>query len=202
MPRITHKRQVLKTGNLTLEEKTVEFRPGVKQEHQSFNIGETGYAVMIVALDHDGNILMLREFMSAVEETQLGLPKGKIEFNQTPEQAAKKELLEEVGITGTFESLGIISPSSPAYLGLRTYAFLVTNIAIATKEGGDEMENLHTESATFDDVESKFIDDPAIDPRVIVALLRAKKRLRLSRPDKKTPPLFYRGDNPLMRSGI
>ena len=58
---------------------------------------ETPGAVVIVPLTDEGQVRMVRQYRSAVGEFLLELPAGTLEPNETPEQAAPRELAEETG---------------------------------------------------------------------------------------------------------
>src|SRR5262249_18088057 len=53
--------------------------------------------VSIVALTAEGHLLLVRQYRPAVEQVTLELPCGHVEPGETPEEAARKELLEETG---------------------------------------------------------------------------------------------------------
>jgi ADP-ribose pyrophosphatase len=59
-------------------------------------VGTPG-AVVIVPLTHDHQVRMVRQYRSAIREFLLELPAGTLEPNETPEQAAPRELAEETG---------------------------------------------------------------------------------------------------------
>jgi ADP-ribose pyrophosphatase len=58
---------------------------------------ETPGAVAIVPLTDDHQVRMVRQFRSAVGKYLLELPAGTLEPNESPEQAAPRELAEETG---------------------------------------------------------------------------------------------------------
>jgi 8-oxo-dGTP pyrophosphatase MutT (NUDIX family) len=69
--------------------------------------------VGVVAVTARGELLLVRQFRPAVWETTLELPSGHVEPGQTPEQAARAELLEETGYQAArFECLGDYSPDT------------------------------------------------------------------------------------------
>jgi ADP-ribose pyrophosphatase len=68
--------------------------------------------VVIVAVTRQGQILLVRQFRAAAAAVTLELPAGHLDPGETPEQAARRELLEETGYEAdTFELLGSLSPS-------------------------------------------------------------------------------------------
>lgn len=72
--------------------------------------------VCIIAVTRKNELLLVRQFRHAVAEETLELPAGHVERNETPEQAARKELLEETGHTAeTFELLASLSPSTSRF---------------------------------------------------------------------------------------
>jgi ADP-ribose pyrophosphatase YjhB (NUDIX family) len=79
--------------------------------------------VAVVAVDGDGRILLLRHVFHP--DAPWGLPGGWLERNESPGEAAMRELREETGLTG---SLGpLVQHSyirSPAHIGLIYLAFV------------------------------------------------------------------------------
>jgi 8-oxo-dGTP pyrophosphatase MutT (NUDIX family) len=64
---------------------------------------------MIVATDTEGRVLTQQEYRYAVNETLKSLPGGQIDKNESPEEAAARELLEETGYGGgEFELVDVL----------------------------------------------------------------------------------------------
>ena len=94
--------------------------PAFSEPHYSLR---TRDYVAIVALNPRGEFLLVRQFRPAVWETTLELPSGHVEQGQTPEQAARTELLEETGHEAErFDLLGDFSPDT-GRLGNRMWCF-------------------------------------------------------------------------------
>jgi ADP-ribose pyrophosphatase len=63
--------------------------------------------VSVVAITGDQNLVLVRQYRPAVERFTLELPSGHVETEETPQQAAERELAEECGLTAPeFEFLG------------------------------------------------------------------------------------------------
>ena len=68
--------------------------PGYDGPHYSLR---TLDYVCIVAVNQKGELLLVRQFRPAVNRKTLEIPSGHVEAGQTPEEAARQELLEETG---------------------------------------------------------------------------------------------------------
>jgi ADP-ribose pyrophosphatase len=62
-------------------------------------IAEHSDSICVVPVDQNGNILMVRQFRKPLEDQLLEVPAGGIEPGESPEDAAVRELQEEVGFT-------------------------------------------------------------------------------------------------------
>ena len=110
--------------------------PAFSEPHYSLR---TRDYVAIVALNPGGEFLLVRQFRPAVWETTLELPSGHVEQGQTPEQAARTELLEETGHEAErFDLLGDFSPDT-GRLGNRMWCFFAGN-ALLTGNAAYEPE--------------------------------------------------------------
>ena len=88
--------------------------------------------VVIVAVTRDNRILLVRQYRPAVAAVTLELPAGHIEPDETPEQAARRELLEETGYeANTFTALATLSPSVARFTN-RMYCFFADGAHPAT----------------------------------------------------------------------
>jgi ADP-ribose pyrophosphatase len=80
--------------------------------------------VVIVAVTPQRQILLVRQFRVAAGAVTLELPAGHIDPGETPEQAARRELLEETGCTAdTFKLVANLSPSVARFTN-RMWCFL------------------------------------------------------------------------------
>lgn len=85
-------------------------------------------AVVIVALDDDQRVYLVRQYRHAIGSMLLELPAGTLEPGEEPLEAAKRELREEVGITGErWSYLGSFF-SSPGFLNEKLDVFLAEDL--------------------------------------------------------------------------
>jgi ADP-ribose pyrophosphatase len=69
--------------------------------------------VSVVALTKQQEILLVRQYRPAIETYTLELPSGHVELGESPEEAAKRELLEETGhLANKIEFLGCLAPDT------------------------------------------------------------------------------------------
>jgi 8-oxo-dGTP pyrophosphatase MutT (NUDIX family) len=84
-------------------------RPG---EEPYYSLRLPDYAA-VVALTEQQRVLIVRQYRPAVERDTLELPSGLVDAGETPEEAARRELLEETGYQGgAWELLGAMEPDT------------------------------------------------------------------------------------------
>jgi len=109
---------------------------GYREPHYSIR---TKDYVLVVALTRQGRLLLVRQYRPAVDAVTLELPSGHVEPGETPEQAARKELLEETGhVAGTFELLGALRPDT-GRLGNRLWCYFAAD-ATPTRDADYRLE--------------------------------------------------------------
>jgi ADP-ribose pyrophosphatase len=89
-----------------------------------FEVLEGRDTVAVLAITDAQEVVLVREFRPGPEEILLELPGGQIEHGQTPEEAARAELLEEAGYEGALTLAGTIL--ADAYATRTKYAFVAT----------------------------------------------------------------------------
>lgn len=89
-----------------------------------FEVLEGRDTVAVLALTDAREVVLVREYRPGPEEILLELPGGQVEEGQTPDEAARAELLEESGYEGVLGLVGTILVD--AYATWTKYAFVAT----------------------------------------------------------------------------
>jgi ADP-ribose pyrophosphatase len=94
-PRILARRVAYASTYLDVVEKEVDLG-GTRGVETFWSVRTAGYTA-IVAVTDDGWIPLVRQYRPAVETHVLELPSGAIDPGESPDEAARRELLEETG---------------------------------------------------------------------------------------------------------
>jgi ADP-ribose pyrophosphatase len=122
-PGINSKTPIFKTPWFELIEKNVR-----NDAAPHYSIATRDY-VSVIAVTRDGRFPLVVQFRPAVEMLTLELPGGHVDENESPEQAARKELREETGfIAGEMIPLGALSPDT-GRLSNRMWCFFAPQVA-------------------------------------------------------------------------
>lgn len=84
-------------------------------------------AVVILALNSHGEMLLVRQWRPAVGQYTLEAPAGLIDAGETPEQAARRELQEEAGLDGDMTLLTRFY-ASPGFCDEELHVFRATGL--------------------------------------------------------------------------
>jgi ADP-ribose pyrophosphatase len=85
-------------------------------------------AVVIVPVDRDGCITLVRQFRAPARRELLELPAGTLEPGETPLATAKRELAEETGLSGGTWRAGPVFWTTPGFSRERVHLFVAEGV--------------------------------------------------------------------------
>lgn len=99
------------------------------EQETKLEIIEHSGSVVIIPLDENGNVLLVRQYRHATGGDLLELPAGTLENNEEPEVCAAREIREETGMAaGEFTKLGEFY-LAPGYSTELMVAFLARGLS-------------------------------------------------------------------------
>ena len=138
-------------------------------EYKREIVVHAGSAVIVPVFD-DGTVALVRQYRHAADGFQLELPAGGVEPGETFEQAAARELEEEIGFrAGKIEKLTEFFVS-PGFLTEKMYVFLATELT-ASVQSLDDDEIVEIVRIPLADAVEMARDGRIEDAKTIVGLL-------------------------------
>lgn len=174
--------QIMEFAEKTLDSKLIFDGRVVKLYKDSVELptGQTSFREVVkhsggvVVLAYKGSkILLVKQFRYPMKEILYELPAGKLEPNEDPFEAAKRELEEETGYCANdWTDLGFVY-TSPGYSDEKLYLYKAENLEFTHchPDEGEILEPLEIES---DEVFKMINDGRIIDAKTLCALMKAQ----------------------------
>ena len=138
-----------------------------------YEIIEHGGSVVIVPIDHEGNILFVRQYRHAAGLDLLELPAGTRDGDEPYEDCAAREIREETGMeAGKLQRVGDFY-LAPGYSSEFMAVFLATDLKHNPLPGDDD-EFLQVEKVPVKDALDMFARGDVPDAKSLAAWLLAK----------------------------
>ena len=118
-------------------------------------IVERADSVVIVAVDDEGRVLLVRQFREAAARELVELPAGTVDEGEEPLATARRELEEETGLRAERWRTGPVVYSTPGFCRERIHLFFAERLA-AGEAQPDEGEEMALERWSRDDVERRL----------------------------------------------
>ncbi len=140
LPIINGQKQVAHSRLFTIEQLALTFSNGEERQYERM-VGAGNGAVMIVPMLDEHTLLLVREYCAGTHSYELGFPKGLIDSGELPEQAANRELQEEIFYgANQFHHLSQVM-MAPAFFNAKMDIFIASDL-YSSKLEGDEPEPL------------------------------------------------------------
>ena len=169
LPKINNRKQVAKSRLFTIEQLELTFSNGEERQYERM-LGAGYGAVMIVPMLDADTILLVREYCAGTHSYELGFPKGLIDAGEMPEQAANRELQEEISYGA--KQLQHLSQVmlAPAFFKAKMDIFIASDLYPAQLEG-DEPEPLDVVSWPIKEYKTLLKKPDFKEARSIAALM-------------------------------
>lgn len=126
-------------------------------------------AVAVLAEPEPGRVLLVEQYRKACEQALLEIPAGKLEHEEQPDVAAKRELREETGFSGgNWQKINTFY-TSPGFSNEKIYLYYATNLTAGDVDL-DEDEFVESRLASRGNVLHLLQSGAVQDAKTLVAL--------------------------------
>jgi len=167
--------------NLRLD--SVRLSIGITSQRE---IIEHSQAVVIVPIDDDSNVIMVRQYRKAVDKILLELPAGGMNEAEDPYVAAARELEEETGYAGTLQRLGGFY-AAPGYCTEYLHLFLATGL-VKGDAHPEEDEQIETIAVPLSQIPGLIEAEEIQDAKSIAGVLQAMVLSKFSASNENKGP--------------
>ncbi len=139
-------------------------------------VAEHSDAVCMVAVDDEGNVLLVRQYRKPTESSILEVPAGGVEAGEVSEDTVLRELQEEVGYTAANVTHLASFWVAPGWATERMHAYLTTGLT-PSKLSADDDENIQVVRVPFGEALAMIESGEIQDGKTIASLLMAQRLL-------------------------
>jgi len=141
--------------------------PRTGLDHDFF-ILESSSWVNVIPITPADEVVLVRQYRHGIRDMTLEIPGGLVETEDTPLEAAQRELSEETGyMASEMIALGIVHPN-PAIQNNRCFTFLAKNVFLAGEQEQDEKEDIQVFIRPLADI-PRLIREGAITHSLVIA---------------------------------
>jgi ADP-ribose pyrophosphatase len=180
LPRwITRENEVLAKTRIFSLAKSRRHEEGTERSGE-FYILDAADWINVIALTPDNKAVLVEQFRHGTEDFELEIVGGLIENNETPKDAALRELREETGFVPNENSevtlLGKVLPN-PAFLNNACYTYLVTNVKKEAEQEFDIHENIIVRLEPLEKIDDLIRTGHITHSLVVAAFMWLKLRI-------------------------
>jgi ADP-ribose pyrophosphatase len=130
-------------------------------------------AVTILPIDSDGQVWFVRQYRHPTGDAILELPAGTLENGEEPENCARREIQEEIGMgAGSLKKIGEFF-LAPGYSTEYMHVFLARDLTPSSLPQ-DEDEDISVERFPYDEALKKARIGEILDAKTLAALFLAE----------------------------
>lgn len=143
----------------------------------SREIVEHGGGAAVAAINHEGEIVLVKQYRKAFERAVIEVPAGKIERGEAPLETIKRELKEETGYSA--DKITFLTEMLPSvgYTQERVYIYMATGLSPGDTNF-DDNEAIEVFETDLDKAYEMVIKGEIKDAKTIIAIMFAKKRIQ------------------------
>jgi ADP-ribose pyrophosphatase len=131
-------------------------------------------ASVVVPVNEDKEIYMVRQYRKPIEKITIELPAGKLDEGEDPKVCAERELKEETGIEASEIKHMISIHSTPGFSTEVLHMYLATGLKEGTANS-DEDEFVSCEKYKIDDLIDMIMKNEITDAKTIIGILMADR---------------------------
>jgi ADP-ribose pyrophosphatase len=145
--------------------------PRTHHAHDFYILESTDW-VNVIPITSRGEVVLVRQYRHGTREVTLEIPGGIVEPEDTPEDAARRELLEETGFKdGEMVLLGSVNPN-PAFLTNRCYTYVARDVDRVKMQEQDEKEDIEVEVRSLEEIPRLIREGEITHALVLAAFYR------------------------------
>lgn len=179
VPEIKEVRTIARSRFFRIEELDLKFSNGVERTYERLPGGGRA-AVMVVALNDADELVLIREYAAGFHEMQLSLVKGAVDDGESLEEAANRELKEEVGFGARRIEFIKKLNLAPGHMGF-TINLLLARDLYPERLPGDEPEPPEVVTWPLSDLDDLIGGDEFREARAIAGLFLVRQHLDSNR---------------------
>lgn len=135
-------------------------------------------AAVIVPIDADGNVRLVRQYRDAIGKQLLEVPAGKLDHGEDPEACARRELREELGLVAGRMTVLTSFYSSPGFCDEILHVYLAEDL-IQEEEDYDHEEFIEPEQRPMEPLAELLSE--LCDGKSLIGVMLAHRELAARR---------------------
>jgi ADP-ribose pyrophosphatase len=134
-------------------------------------------SVAVLAVHADGRLVLVRQYRYPVDDDVWELPAGRLDPGEGPEEAARRELVEEVGLEAAELTRMSVFYTTPGFCDEVMYLFRATGLTSVTARP-EEDERIEAREVSLEEARAMIDRGELREAKTLVAVLMEVERRR------------------------